>query len=317
MSNQFGSRTTAQQIIDTYKSDLTGKVVIITGPTTGIGIDTARAMAATKAHVILAARSEQKGRELEKTLKSETKNENIEWIPLDLEDLDSVKKFTELFLAKNLPLHILIFNAGMQAHTFQKTKQGFEKDFGVNHMAHFYLANLLLDKLKANAPSRIVVVSSGLHTRGVINFDDLNHEKTAYSGFPVYSNSKLANALFAAELARKLENTKVTVNYLHPGVIKTGLAREMSSILTGLFFFLGGLFMKSPAQGAATTVYCAVAPELESVSGKYFSNCNVTQPSATASDPKIAARFWEVSEKLLNEALAGGNKTEEKKPEQI
>jgi len=205
---------------------------------------------------------------------------------------------------------VLLLNAGMQSQTFQKTPQGFEKDFGVNHIAHFYLTNLLLDKLKANAPSRIVVVSSSLHSRGVINFDDLNYEKTAYAPFAVYSNSKLANALFANELSRKLEGTKVTANFLHPGVIKTGLARESHAALRGLFFFLGGLFMKSVPQGAATSVYCAISPDLENVTGKYFADCNVTAASATANDPKIAARFWEVTEKLVSEATAGGNKAE-------
>jgi len=303
--NRFGSRTTAQQVLDAYKTDLYGKVIIITGPTTGIGVETARVLALTKAHIILAARNEQKGRELEKTLKEQTKNANIEWLPLDLEDLNSVKKFTELFLSKNLPLHVLLLNAGLQSYTFQKTPQGFEKDFCVNHIAHFYLTNLLLDKLKENAPSRIVVVSSGLHSRGVINFDDLNTEKVAYAAFQVYSNSKLANALFAKELSRKLEGTKVTVNFLHPGVIKTGLAREAGALFRGIFFFFGGLFMKSIDQGAATSVYCAISPDLANVSGKYFSDCHEAAASATANDPKIAARFWEVTEKLVSEATAG------------
>jgi len=315
--NGFGSRTTAQQVFDAYKTDLSGKVIIITGPTTGIGIETARVLALTKAYIILAARNEQKGRELEKTLKEQTKNENIEWLPLDLEDLNSVKKFTELFLSKSLPLHVLLLNAGMQAFSFQKTPQGFEKDFGVNHIAHFYLTNLLLDKLKASAPSRIVVVSGGFHSRGVINFDDLNYEKASYAPFAVYSNSKLANALFAKELSRKLEGTKVTVNFLHPGGIKTGLTREINAVLRGLFFFLGGLFMKSVPQGAATSVYCAISPDLENVNGTYFVDCNVAVASATANNPEIAARFWGVTEKLVNEATAGGNKAEkpeEKKP---
>jgi len=309
-ANQFGARTTAQQIFDAYKSDLSGKVIIITGPTTGIGVESARILALTKAHIILAARSEQKGRELEKNLKEQTKNEKIEWLPLDLEDLNSVKKFSELFLAKNLPLNYLLLNAGMQTGELQKTPQGFEKTFGVNHVAHFYLTNLLLDKLKASAPSRIVIVSSSLHTRGVVNFDDLNSEKGKFPGFQVYSNSKLLNALFAKELARKLEGTKVTVNFLHPGVIKTGLAREMNPVARGMFFFLGGLFFKTVPQGAATSMYCVLSPELENVSGSYFTDCRAKEASETAKDPKIAARLWEVTEKLINDAIGGGNKTE-------
>jgi len=192
---------------------------------------------------------------------------------------------------------------------FKKTPQGFEKTFGVNHVAHFYLTNLLLNKLKASAPSRIVVVSSIIHSRGVVNFDDLNYEKVKFSGFQAYSNSKFENALFAKELARKLEGTKVTVNFLHPGGIKTGLARDMSPVLREMIYFIFAFFFKTVQQGAATSVYCALATELEQVTGTYFDDCRVKEASAATNDSKIAARLWEVTEKLINEAI-GGNKTE-------
>jgi len=303
-SNNFGSRTTAQQVVDHYKSDLTGKVIIVTGPTTGIGVETAKVLALTKAHIILAARSGQKGRELEKQLKEETKNEKIEWLPLDLDDLISVKKFVELFLAKNLPLHVLLLNAATQVYGREKTKQGYEKTFGVNHIAHFYLTNLLVDKLKASGPARVVVVASNLHTQGVIDFNDLMNDQRVFFGLKVYANSKLANVLFANEMSRKLEGTGVTVCSLHPGVIATGLPRDLNVILRYIYFFVSAPFSKSIAQGAATSVYCAVAPELEKINGKYYQDCNALEASETARDTKIASRLWEVTEKLINEALA-------------
>jgi retinol dehydrogenase 12 len=223
---------------------------------------------------------------------------NIETMQLDLADLDSVRDFADAFQKKNLPLHFLINNAGIMNTPYGKTKQGFEQQFGVNHLAHFLLTDLLLPKLKSSAPARIVNVSSEGHRMDPNSiqtiYDDVNMEK-GYSGFRAYSRSKLSNVLFANALNRKLSGTGVTAYSLHPGVIYTTLYQHTTG--GSVFGVLGRPFMKNVQQGAATSVFCATFPNLEG--GKYYQDCHEAAPNAKALDVKIQDDLWNISRKLL------------------
>lgn len=201
------------------------------------------------------------------------------------------------FLDEQNRLDILINNAGVMASPRMLTKDGYEMQLGVNHMGHFLLTNLLLDALKASAPSRIVVLSSLAHKWGQINRDDLNSEKS-YNKYKAYNQSKLANVLFVRELAKRLEGTQVTANAVHPGVVKTELGRHLihnkvRQIINPFVHY----FFKTPTSGAQTTLAVALDPSLEKVSGKYFSDCKVKKEGLTARDDEMAKWLWEESEK--------------------
>ena len=180
-----------------------------------------------------------------------------------------------------------------------KTKDGFDMQFGVNHLGHFLLTNLLIDLLKRSAPSRVVNVSSNAH-RGEIDLDDLNSEKS-YSRVGAYSNSKLANILFTRELSRRLEGTGVTANSLHPGAVQTELGRPLGpAIIAWLLIPTVGLILKSARQGAQTSIYCAVSDELDGVFGLCFSDCTQKEPANQAKDDGAAKKLWEVSPSMVN-----------------
>lgn len=247
----------------------------------------------------MACRDKARGEAAVEDVKKLSGNDKVEFMQLDLMSLESVRKFAEEFKARGLPLHSLINNAGIMALPERTpTKEGFEAQIGVNHLAHHLLTNLLLDKLRESSPSRVVCLASRAHEQGVINFDDLNSEKS-YSAIAAYGQSKLANVLFAKELDRRMkaEGAKVTAYAVHPGVIQTELTRY--STLAKIFFFLGTPFLKSIPQGAATTVYCAIQPGLEEKSGSYFADCDVAQETALARNMDDAARLWELSDKLV------------------
>lgn len=197
-------------------------------------------------------------------------------------------------------LDVLINNAGIFQCPYMKTEDGFEMQLGVNHLGHFLLTNLLLGLLKNSAPSRIVVVSSKLYKYGEINFDDLNSE-LSYSKSFAYSRSKLANILFTLELARRLEGTGVTVNVLHPGVVRTNLGRYVHIPLLArpLFNLVSWAFFKSPLEGAQTSIYLASSPEVEGVSGKYFGDCKEEQLLPKAMDDLVARKLWDISEVMV------------------
>ncbi|XP_055690852.1 retinol dehydrogenase 13-like isoform X2 [Lutzomyia longipalpis] len=277
-----------------------GKVVIITGANTGIGKETAKELARRKAHVYMVCRDMEKCEQARTEIVLDSKNKYVYCRECDLSSFDSIRKFVDTFKHERDRLDILINNAGVMRCPRTLTKDGIEMQLGVNHMGHFLLTNLLLDTLKASAPSRIVVVSSLAHTRGEINITDLNSEKN-YEPGRAYNQSKLANVLFTKELAKKLQGTGVTVNALHPGVVDTELTRHM-----GLFnsFFSGLIvkpilwpFFKSPVAGAQTTLYCALEPELEGVSGQYFSDCAPKEVADAAKNENVAKWLWAVSEK--------------------
>jgi retinol dehydrogenase-12 len=280
---------------------LDNKVSIITGANTGIGYETAKDFAARNAHVILACRNKEKGENAVNRIKEEvTKSDpniklediKIEFMELDLSSLNSVRNFVKEFKSRDLPLHLLINNAGIMNTPYGKTQDGFEQQFGTNHLGHFLLTNLLLDDIKKSAPARIINVSSSAHFMGKINFDDLMSEKS-YGGWAAYGQSKLANVMFTYELARKLEGTGVTVNAVHPGAVATELGRH-----TFYINFISGVF-RSPYKGALTTIYVAVSPEASNITGKYWADTVVKSSSSASYNVEDQKKLWDISAKLV------------------
>ena len=215
------------------KATLNGKTVIITGANTGIGLETAVDMAQRGARVILACRNPEKGKAAVQVVKERSKNEAVVFAQLDLASLQSVRDFATRILNQEPHIDILINNAGVLVPSYTKTEDGFELQFGVNHLAHFLLTNLLLDRLKEAPAARIVNVSSNAHMIGKIYFDDLQSEKS-YSKFRAYGHSKLANILFTRSLARRLKDTRVTAYSLTPGLVRTELERHLNPVLVSV-----------------------------------------------------------------------------------
>ncbi|KAM6201122.1 retinol dehydrogenase 11 [Rhynchocyon petersi] len=275
---------------------LPGKVAVVTGANTGIGKETAKELAQRGARVYLACRDTQKGELVAKEIQTRTGNQQV-WVrKLDLADTKSVRDFAENFLAEEKQLHILVNNAGVMMCPYSKTADGFEMHMGVNHLGHFLLTHLLLEKLKESAPSRIVNVSSLAHLLGRIHFHNLQGEKFYNRGL-AYCHSKLANILFTQELARRLKGTGVTAYSVHPGTVNTELTRN--SLFMTWMWRLFSFFLKTPEQGAQTSLYCALTEGLESLSGKHFSDCQVAWVSPQARNETVARRLWDVSCDLL------------------
>lgn len=277
-----------------------GKVFIITGANTGIGAATALNIAKRKGIVYLACRDLQKCEATRKEIIVATRNKNVFCRELDLASFQSIKSFVKRFKAEQSRLDVLINNAGVMRCPKEVTKEGFELQVGTNHMGHFLLTHLLLDYLKVSAPSRIVTVSSIAHTRGEMNTADFNSEKS-YDPKKAYEMSKLCNVLFTRELAKKLEGTNVTANCLHPGIVDTDLMRHMgvvSSFFGKIFVYpFLWIFTKKPEAGAQTTLFCALDPALEKVTGEYFADCKKTEVTDQAKDDKMAEWLWKLSEK--------------------
>ncbi|XP_045421200.1 retinol dehydrogenase 11 isoform X1 [Lemur catta] len=275
---------------------LPGKVAVVTGANTGIGKETAKELAQRGARVYLACRDVQKGELVAREIQTMTGNEQVLVRKLDLSDTKSIRAFAQDFLAEEKHLHILINNAGVMMCPYSKTADGFEMHMGVNHLGHFLLTHLLLQKLKESAPSRIVNLSSLAHHLGRIHFHNLQGEKFYNAGL-AYCHSKLANILFTKELARRLKGSGVTAYSVHPGTVQSELVRHSSFMrwIWRLFSF----FIKTPQQGAQTSLYCALTEGLEILSGKHFSDCHVALVSAQARNETIARRLWDVSCDLL------------------
>ena len=288
----LGSKTTAEEALQ--GQSLAGKTAIVTGATSGIGTETARVLAKAGAAVVLAVRNVKAGEELAKSL-----GPNVEAMELELGDLVSVKRFTDAWLASGRPLHLLINNAGIMATPKGETKQGFELQVGTNHVGHFALTTALLPVLEKSAPSRIVELSSEAHKmgKGARLLAALEKKPTDYSPFGAYGDSKLGNVLFVKALAKRLP-AGVEAFSLHPGVINTNLSRSMG-VMGAIFRVVGGLFMKSIPQGAATSVYAATAPELKGQSGAYLADCKVAKTSAAGVDAELAEKVWAASEKAI------------------
>uniref|UniRef100_A0A7S3GFH5 Uncharacterized protein n=1 Tax=Palpitomonas bilix TaxID=652834 RepID=A0A7S3GFH5_9EUKA len=302
--HKYGKRTTAAEVCEGH--DLTGKVIIVTGANTGIGKETARVLAKAGAEVVMGCRNEERAEGAIKDITAEIPSAKVTNIRLDLGDLKSVKAFADEFLSKYERLDILINNAGVMSCPKMVTKDGFDMQFGTNHLGHFYLTQLLRDMLVKSAPSRVVVLSSEAHAmlaaKFGMNFDDLQNEK-GYTPWNAYGRSKLANLLFARELDRQMkeQGAKVTVNALHPGVIKTDLIRHLNPLMRFGFKMAVAFSGKNVPQGAATTVYAAVAEELEGNGGNYLDNCRIGKSSKAGRNMDAAKRLWEMSEKIIAE----------------
>jgi len=273
---------------------LQGRVALVTGANTGIGRVTARELALRGAHVFLACRSRERTEPVLAEIRSIAPRAQVEALALDLGDFASVRACATEFLGRGLPLHLLINNAGMSPHRGAMSASGFELAFGVNHMGHFLLTALLLDRLRQSAPSRIVTVASEAH-RAVsgIDWDALRKPTASAIGLAEYSRSKLANILFSAELGRRLAGSGVTTYALHPGVVASDIWRGVPAPLRALI----KLFMITPERGAKTTLHCATSAEAGRESGLYYERSKVKVPSAVAQDAALARELWVRSEK--------------------
>uniref|UniRef100_A0A671PUW9 Si:ch211-107o10.3 n=1 Tax=Sinocyclocheilus anshuiensis TaxID=1608454 RepID=A0A671PUW9_9TELE len=284
------------------KALLDGKTVLITGANTGIGKETAVDMAKRgHARVILACRDMGRANKAADEVRKRSGNGNVVVKMLDLASMQSVRALAKDVQQTEERLDILINNAGIMMCPQWKTDDGFEMQFGVNHLGHFLLTNLLLDLLKKSTPSRVVNVSSLAHETGKIDFDDINLEKN-YDPLVSYRQSKLANILFTRELAVRLKGTGVTTYALHPGLIQTELGRHIFSSLSlwkRLLFMPIFFFVKTPWQGAQTTIYCAVDESLQNTSGLYYSDCAPKEAAPQGRDDAAACRLWDLSASMV------------------
>jgi retinol dehydrogenase-12 len=270
-------------------TDLANKLFIVTGANTGIGKITAKELARAGAHVLLACRSKDKTMPVIEEIKREVEHANVEYVELDLGDLASVRACAEAILARNVPIHVLINNAGL-AGKRGLTKDGFEITWGTNHLGHYLFTRLLLDRIKQAGSARIVNVSSKSHydAKG-IDWDALRERTRTVTGMREYAQSKLSNVLFAKELARRLEGTGVTTYAVHPGVVSTEVWRNVPAPLRWVI----KKFMLTPEQGAEASLRCATAPELANQTGRYYDvGGQETEPNRLADDVELARTLW-------------------------
>lgn len=293
----FGYGSTAEEV--TQGLSLAGRTYLVTGATSGIGFETLRVLALRGAHVLAAGRTLAKASEACSQVAG-----NATPIECELSEPSSVRRCIEQ-LGASTTLDAVIGNAGIMAVPKLTLAYGYELQFFTNHIGHFQLITGLLPRLSPSG--RVVMVSSAMHERAPavgIDFDNLRGER-GYSAWEAYGRSKLANLLFAKELARRFRGTDRTANAVHPGVIRTRLMRHQPSVGDAAMAALGPLFLKTTAQGAATQTYVAVRPELAGTSGVYFADCNVKRSRADADDAALAERLWEASERIVRE-VAGG-----------
>ena len=274
-----------------------GKICLITGGTNGIGKSTAEVLAGMGATVVIVGRNAAKTARVVKEIRASSGNEKVDSLLADLSSQQEVRRLANQFKSIYSQLHVLLNNAGAAFMKRQLSVDGIEMTFALNHLAYFLLTNLLLDTLKTSAPARIINVSSGAHTSGKIEFDNLQGER-AY-GFAAYPNAKLATILYTVELARRLEGTGVSVNALHPGLTATGFGKNNGKVMAALVTIFAPLFMRSPAKGAETSIYLAASPGVEGITGKYFYDSQVTPAAAQASDMAVAKKLWDVSAEMV------------------
>ncbi len=282
-----------------------GKTVVITGGNAGIGRETAIGLARLGARVIISSRDERRGALAVDEIRQRSGSSDVEVLALDLASFASIRSFAAELLDRADAIDVLVNNAGLILRRRTLTADGFEATFGVNHLGHFLLTNLLLDRLRASAPTRVVVVASDAHQsakRG-LDFDDLQSERS-YRWSKVYGRSKLANIYFARELARRLEGSRVTSNSLHPGFVRSefGQGGDLGTLYGFGLRYLAAPFAISQEEGARTSIYAASAPELDGASGGYYVKCELSAPSRVAQDDDAARRLWETSEQLVESA---------------
>jgi NAD(P)-dependent dehydrogenase (short-subunit alcohol dehydrogenase family) len=283
--------------------NMNGKICLVTGATNGIGKATAQALAQMGATVVIVGRDAQKAAQVTGEIREATSNLNVDWLLADLSSQQDIRRLAAEFKGKYQYLHVLLNNAGGTFTTRQLSVDGIEMTFALNHLAYFLLTNLLLERIIASAPARIINVSSDAHSGGKIDFDNLLGERS-YSSFGPYGNSKLGNILFTTELARRLVGTGVTVNALHPGLTSTGFGKNNPGSLMKIMGAVIPLIARSPEKGAKTSVYLASLPAVQNITGKYFVDCKVTQPAPQAADMVVAKKLWDVSAEMVHLADA-------------
>lgn len=297
--------------------DLTGKETIVTGGYSGLGYETAKALASAGARVVIAGRDPSKGDRAVSELQAATGNEKIVFRPLDLNSMESVTTWARKHAATGKPLHILVNNAGVMTPPLRRTVEGFESQLGINHLAHFAFTIGLLPCLREAGDARVICLTSSAHRRSDIDYHDPNYHDRPYDASEAYGQSKTANALFAVGFTARYGGDRLTANAVMPGAIHTPLQRHLSDEdlrARGWLDDEGKAVLddwKTPPQGAATTIWASVAPELRGVGGKYLEDCAIAQPWAEtgrpprghylqyATDPDNAHRLWELSERLL------------------
>jgi NAD(P)-dependent dehydrogenase (short-subunit alcohol dehydrogenase family) len=282
--------------MESKRDSMNGKVVLITGATSGIGKETAKGLAEMGATVVLVGRNREKLDTVAGSIASATGNRAVDTMICDLTSMDSVRKLASEFKHRYQRLDVLINNAGEIVNERRTTVDGFEYTLALDHLSHFLLTLLLLDLIKASAPARIISVSSAAHMIGRIDFEDLMGEKK-YSPMRAYGQAKLANLLFARELARRLAGTGVSANAVHPGTVRTNFGKGMKGRWR-VFIWLGSPFMINAQEGAETSIFVASSPEVAGITGKYFVKKKEKRSSKRSYDQTAAKRLWEVSSKL-------------------
>ncbi|GKU89292.1 hypothetical protein SLEP1_g3449 [Rubroshorea leprosula] len=303
----FSASSTAEEV--TQGIDGTGLTAIVTGASSGIGAETARVLAMRGVHVIMGVRNMSAGSDVKEAIVKEIPSAKVDVMELDLSSFESVRKFASEYNSLGLPLNLLINNAGFFGTPFKLSRDNIELHFATNHLGHFLLTNLLLDKMKkttceSKREGRIINVSSEAHhlfqySEG-IRFDRIN-DQSGYSRFTAYGQSKLANVLHANELARRLkeDGVDITANSLHPGLVVTNIARYYLGIFNGLFHKIGKFVLKNVQQGAATTCYVALHPKVEGVTCGYFTDSNIGQASEKGRDADLAKKLWDFSMDMI------------------
>ncbi len=294
-------------------SHMEGRICLVTGSTSGIGRATAFQLARMGATVVMVARNPDKGEEALEQVRAASGNPRVDLMLADLGSLGQVRQLAREFKARYQQLHVLVQNAGTIFPAHKATEDGFETTFAVNHLAPFLLTNLLLERLKASAPARVVIVASASHKFGFIDFARLRGEKQwrgPLVGWRAYNQSKLANVLFTYELARRLEGTGITANCLHPGMVATHAGSDSQGIVWRLInpyrpFLVRSLlrmphtFLLTPEHGAETTLFLASSPEVEGITGKYFVRKAEARSSRESYDPMLAERLWKLDAELV------------------
>ena len=318
MTHRFGAETTAEEVATALDLDLAGQTIVLTGGSAGLGVETARVLAARGARMVSVVRDLEKGRAAAEGIREQVPEAEIELAELDLFDLDSVRRGADEIARRFPRIDRLVNNAGVMACPLARTKEGLDTQLGTNHLGHFVLTARLMDNLLATAPARIVNLSSAGHRLSPMRFDDPFFERDAYDKFVAYGQAKTANVLFSVALDRRFGERGVRTFAVHPGAIRTELGRH----LTGDDFKTllesrpqaEPMQFKTPAQGAATTVWAATAPELADRGGLYCEDCGIApridQPEANhgvlgwALDPDAAERLWTLSEQWSGERFA-------------
>lgn len=318
--DNFGATTTTDEVLDGI--DLSGKLVVITGGASGLGMEAARAMAAKGAHIVIPARDMAKGEAAAQAIKAATGNEQIEVMELDLGSMDSIRAFADAFLASYDHIDLLINNAGVMACPYGETADGLEMQFGTNHIGHFLMTNLLMPAIVKGGESggsRIVNLSSRGHHLDTVHFDDLKFQNREYDKWSSYGQAKTANVMFSVGLEKRLAGKSVHALAVHPGAIQTNLGRHLTEedIATLMKRMAGNAgestVFKSVEAGAATTCYAATAPELEGKGGVYLEDCHIADVDdastvggvrSYALDPDNAEKLWALSEEIVGQKFS-------------